>query len=68
MIMTRFRRTGFRISCADALRGGLDTGVGCTSPDACRCDKVIEPFSLGHMMTSGVSGIWVPNPLHDTNA
>ena len=49
--------------CMTARRGGWDTGVGCTSPDACRCDNVTEPLVFGHMIIKGVLDICAANPL-----
>lgn len=46
-----------------ALRGGLLTTVGMTSAEAMRCESVMEPSELFHMMTIGVFAICVPKPL-----
>lgn len=46
-----------------ATRGGLETRVGITSPEACRCESVTEPSEFPHIMTMGVLDIWVPKPL-----
>ena len=49
-----------------ATRGGLDATVGITSPDASRCERVIELSELGHIMTMGEFAIVLPNPLENT--
>jgi hypothetical protein len=46
-----------------AIRGGLATTVGITSVGACRCERVMVPSELPHMITMGVLDICVPNPL-----
>ena len=37
-----------------ATRGGDESTVGITSPGAVRCESVILPSLLGHMMTIGL--------------
>ena len=51
-----------------ATRGGDESTVGITSPGALRCESVMLPSELGHMMTIGVFAIWVPNPLRKSRS
>jgi hypothetical protein len=46
-----------------AILGGSLTTVGITSADVSRCDSVIVPSELGHMMTMGECAMVLPKPL-----
>ncbi len=50
-------------SCKVANRGGLLVTVGITYPVAERCDSVMDPSELAHIITIGVFGIARPKPL-----
>ena len=45
---------------------GLETTVGITSPDAPRCERVMELSELGHIITMGEFAIVLPNTLGNT--
>ena len=51
------------LGSADATRGGFESTVGITSPGAVRCESVILPSELGHIMTMGVFAMVDPKPL-----
>ena len=66
MFFQERRRGRTELSNVDrvATRGGLATIIGITAADAWRCERVIEPSELDHMMTMGELAIMVPKPLN----
>ena len=52
-----------RLGDNDAILGGLGSTDGNASMDALRCEIVILPFELVHMITIGTPTIPEPNPL-----
>lgn len=58
-------RTVLRIVDAVAILEGLLCTVGITSLVAMRCESVMLPSELGHMMTISVLAIVFPKPLRD---
>ena len=47
----------------EATLGGFLSTVGITSEGAERCESVMLPLELGHIITIGVSAIDTPKPL-----
>ena len=66
MFVQERRRGRTELSNVDrvATSGGLATIIGITAADAWRCERVIEPSELDHMMIMGELAIMLPKPLH----
>lgn len=58
-------RTVLRVVDAVAILEGLLCTVGMTSLVAMRCERVMLPSELGHMITISVLAIVFPKPLYE---
>lgn len=49
--------TSLEAASAVATRAGFESSVGMTSPGAVRCERVMVPSELGHIITIGLPAI-----------